>query len=367
MGGHVLKIDRRKTALILCAALALLLPRVRTIVISFALALFLAGCLQRPIEGARRHHVPRVVTALALLVLVLAPLAALTGYGVYRLLHSARAMLELLLPLLRENGSFEDWLYRFVTSLPPDLQTLLEGMLATLTAQKDALLGQLVGKLGEWSSSFLSALPGQLAKTGFFLLFFLFCAIGYPEIRGMLRALLPGDWLRWLGKFQRETKQRLGRWCSAEARLVALIFGELALGLSMLRLESWLWMAAMIALVDMVPLVGSGIILLPWAAARFLLGHPVQAVGLVLLWFCAWFTRTVLEPRLVGHQLQLPTAISFLAAIVGANVWGLKGLILFPVLAAVVIGLLSREKKGAAPKSGALDAWDRSDQWIIRH
>ena len=101
----------------------------------------------------------------------------------------------------------------------------------------------------------------------------------------------------------------------------------------------------------MIPLVGSGLILLPWAALRYLMNAKLQALGLVLIWICVWATRTLLEPRLVGRHLQLPTALSFFAAILGASVWGLKGLILFPVLSAVLVGFLTVDQRDRQPLS----------------
>ena len=84
-------------------------------------------------------------------------------------------------------------------------------------------------------------------------------------------------------------------------------------------------------------MIGSGLILLPWALVCLLVGERLPALGLGLLWLFVWLTRTLLEPRLVGRQLQLPTALSFLTAVLGLQLWGLKGLILFPVLAAAAV------------------------------
>ena len=102
-------------------------------------------------------------------------------------------------------------------------------------------------------------------------------------------------------------------------------------------MEHWGLLAVFIALVDLLPMIGSGLILLPWALVCLLLGEHLPALGLGLLWLCVWLTRTLLEPRLVGRQLQLPTAISFLTAVLGLRLWGLKGLILFPVFVAAAV------------------------------
>ncbi len=343
--------DRRKITLIACAA-ALLIPAVRGVLLPFLLALFLAGCMQRPIAALERRRVPRWLTAVGLLLLCLAPLLLLLCYWAYALVGAAQSCLRLLLPLFNGENGLEDWLYRWLTAMPPALREACSAALTELSARSDELLTGALSRLGEFSSGWLAALPGRLADAGLFLLFFLFCAIGYPELRSLLRAVLPAEWQVWVARIRREAVCRLGQWCGAELRLVGLICAELAIGLALLRVEGWPLLALTIALVDLIPLVGSGLLLLPWAAVQLLTGHTAQAAGLALLWACVWLTRTLLEPKMVGRQLQLPTAVSFLAAILGARLWGLKGLILFPVLAAVAVGLLGRERTPSVKERG---------------
>lgn len=336
-----MKINRRKLALILCVGVILLIPQLRSAILPFALALFLAGCLQRPMARLEHCRIPRWLSALAILLMLLTPLVLLLGYGLLSLARSVRDVAQSVIPMLQSQNFLDNWLYRVMTALPPTFQELCLNAFQALSQQKEQLLGQLLTRLGSWSSNLLAALPTHLGETGLFLLSFLFCAISYPEVSALLRKILPLDWQRWAGKVQRTAAHQLGHWFRAEGKLVGLIFSELALGLALLGIRRWLFFAALIALVDLLPLVGSGLMLLPWAAVRFLLGEQLQALGLVLIWLCVWTTRTVLEPRLIGRQLQLPSAISFFAAILGAKLWGLKGLVLFPVLAAVAISFLT--------------------------
>ncbi|MDD7222595.1 MAG: AI-2E family transporter [Eubacteriales bacterium] len=328
---------RRKLLLGVCAAATVLIPALRTTVLSFALALFLAGCLQRPMIRLQRRGVPRVISAPAFLLLGLVPLIAMLAGGIFYGLRGVQQLAGTLLPLLGTRPAGEDWLYRLITALPPSVQDVCFAMLDKLAGQGDALAGELLQRLALWSSEALTALPKKMGSTGLFLLFFLFCAIGYPELHGLLERILPEDWRIGLGKIQRITAARLGLWLRAESKLVVLIALELAIGLAALRVDHWGLLAVFIALVDLLPMIGSGLILLPWALVCLLLGEHLPALGLGLLWLCVWLTRTLLEPRLVGRQLQLPTAISFLTAVLGLRLWGLKGLILFPVLAAAAV------------------------------
>ena len=77
-----MRINHQKAVLILCAAAILLIPVLRSAVLPFALALFLAGCFQRPMAKLEMRHIPRWLSSLAILLIGLAPLLLLLGYGI---------------------------------------------------------------------------------------------------------------------------------------------------------------------------------------------------------------------------------------------------------------------------------------------
>ena len=83
-----MRINHQKAVLILCAAAILLIPVLRSAVLPFALALFLAGCFQRPMAKLEKRHIPRWLSSLAILLIGLAPLLLLLGYGILSLAHS---------------------------------------------------------------------------------------------------------------------------------------------------------------------------------------------------------------------------------------------------------------------------------------
>lgn len=323
------------------------------------MALFLAACLQRPIQAGLARHIPRIVTALAILCLFLVPVAAALAYGLYRALSAAASAMDQLIPFVR-GISWDEWFYRFTTALPPDAQAFLLNAVESLSDQSDVILTKLAAKLGTFSADKLANLPARIGSVALFILFYLFCAIGYPQTKHFLLSVLPKDWSVWLQRLTGIAKQQLINWCRAEGKLVFFVFGELSIGLCLLRTQAWLWIALCIAFVDMIPFIGAGLILFPWSLIQFLSGNRIHAIGIILLWSIVWITRTLMEPKLIGKHLQLPSAISFLSAVIGAKVWGLKGLIFFPVLTAVMIHVFAQEKKGTTPSSGALDKNIRS-------
>ena len=121
--------------------------------------------------------------------------------------------------------------------------------------------------------------------------------------------------------------------------IVLLLLGFLLIGIP----RALLW-AALVALVDAVPVLGTGTVLVPWALVRFLQGDVLQGAGLLATFSVAWLVRSVLEPRIVGRSLGLDPLISLVAFYVGFKLWGIPGMILAPMAAALIKSLLDNSQ-----------------------
>lgn len=338
-----MKLVRRKIMILALFFLLLALPTTRGIVTSFLFAFLLGGCFQRPIQYLEKHHIPRWLSSLLILFFLLAPVCLLLGYGVFVLLQSLQTLLSSLVQSLTQSFCPRDWFEPFLTALPPQVQGTIHSITEQLHSQSGELLRTILTQLGTVSSGWVMALPNALSAFGLFLLFLFFCSMGYSELYAMLLQLLPSDWRRQLEQFRRETHKRLVSWSKAQLKLSGILWVELTVGLFMLRISHAPLIASVIVLVDVIPMIGSGLVLIPWAGALYIMQQPVMALGIFLLWIVAWSTRAFLEPKLVGNHLHLPTCLSLLSALLGAKLWGLKGLILFPVLTAVLISYLPND------------------------
>lgn len=98
-----------------------------------------------------------------------------------------------------------------------------------------------------------------------------------------------------------------------------ITFGELALGLLLLRVDLALVLSALIALVDALPVLGTGTVLVPWALVSLLGGNWKLALGLAVLYGVIWLVRSLLEPRLIGSRVGLPPLAALLSLYVGLS------------------------------------------------
>ena len=105
----------------------------------------------------------------------------------------------------------------------------------------------------------------------------------------------------------------------------------LTVGFLILRVDYPLLFGLIIALIDALPALGTGLILIPWALFMYLQGNSFLGTGLLLLYGAAALLRTALEPRLLGKQMGLDPLLTLLALYGGYRLLGIPGMILFPI------------------------------------
>ena len=112
---------------------------------------------------------------------------------------------------------------------------------------------------------------------------------------------------------------------------MTVTFLLLTAGLLVLQVDYPLLFGLAIALIDALPVFGSGTVLIPWGLMQFLRGKTFLGVGLLCLYGAAALTRTALEPRMLGKQMGLDPLLTLLALYAGYHFLGVLGMILFPI------------------------------------
>ena len=114
--------------------------------------------------------------------------------------------------------------------------------------------------------------------------------------------------------------------------LVMLItFAEISAGLLIIRVENALLIAMVIAVFDILPIVGSGMILAPWAVILLIQGQTGRGIGIVILYAVVVIARQIMEPKLVGKRVGLHPLATLICLWVGAKALGIAGMFGFPI------------------------------------
>lgn len=307
----------------------------------FLIALGLAALLERPVDFLiHRLRLKRwMAAALCTLLLLLALGGIFLGLA-WRLWYEGTLLLNRLPTLLAGlpalGGQVEQWAYRFIIAAPPQMQQPLWDALDTFLSRGTALPQWLYTTLLGHASALLAALPNWtlfLFTTG---LATYFSSAGRPALLSFFRRQIPPAWRPAFRKGLRRLRATFTNWLKAQGTLMLITFFELAVGFLVLGVELPILLAALTALVDALPVFGTGTVLLPWAVAEFLSGHIPQALELGGLYLVISAVRSLLEPKLVGDRVGLPPLAALLCMYVGFQAFGVAGMILSPLCAIFV-------------------------------
>ena len=307
----------------------------------FLLALGAASLLEPLIEAARRRlHLRRGFTAAVLtLVLVgglLAMLIVLAVQVVEQAVSLVSSLPALLAALPDTLASLERRLESFCAACPEGVGRAARGLLASFPEEAARLAGQVSSAVLQEAGRAMGALPQILLACGTTVLAVFFTLSAYPEVMGFFRRQLGPQRLDRARGVKANVFATLGKWLKAECILLAATFCQLLLGLVLMRQEYALLLAALIALIDALPVFGTGTVLVPWAALACLLGNVPKGIALLALFAVISVVHSVLEPKLMASQAGLPPLASLAAMYVGFCAMGVTGMVLAPVLLLLV-------------------------------
>lgn len=201
---------------------------------------------------------------------------------------------------------------------------------ARLTAGAQEAAGALSARLLDWTGQAVSAVPFFLLTVLFTVLSSVFISLDYTQVACFLLRQLPPAVRAAFFECKDFLSGTLLRLARAYLVLFLLTWAQLWLGLWLLGVPQPLGAAALTALLDALPILGTGIILLPWSALSLLRGKLALAAGLLLLYGIVLLVRNLLEPRIVGKSIGLHPLITTLAMYAGLRLGGVVGLALAP-------------------------------------
>ncbi len=219
-------------------------------------------------------------------------------------------------------------------------------ILSQLPVLLEKLLESLALKLPQWIARLVGFFPRFLLSLFIFLISCYYFSCDADRFAGTIQKYVSEEKLAFLSRTKKRFCRALGQFTRAYLILYLLVFAMLFLGLILLRVSNAVGLAATIALVDALPVLGTGTVLIPWALIAFLTGESARAGGLLLLYAIILVTRQILEPKIVGDAIGLHPIISLLLVISGLSFFGLAGMILLPLGGVCIAKALEEENKG---------------------
>ncbi|MBP3950452.1 sporulation integral membrane protein YtvI [Bacillus suaedae] len=219
----------------------------------------------------------------------------------------------------------------FIDNLNTTQRTALEDGIEQIGVQFAAILGAIGQTLANSLSNVVSVLPLTLTVLIFILLALYFISKDWNRFRASLRKKLPPSLLKSTSHVVSDLKTKVVGFAYAQLILISITAGVNLIGFIILKVEHPLTIALIVGLVDLLPYLGTGIILVPWAIFSLLTGEAFFGIGLLILYGITILLRQLVEPKVLSSNLGLNPLATLISLFVGLQLFGIIGLIIGPV------------------------------------
>ena len=191
----------------------------------------------------------------------------------------------------------------------------------------------------------ISALPEIILGIFVVFLSLFYFAKDYEKISKAIRMHLPKKLSMMLPGIKNDIILVVTRYMKSYLLLLIITFAEMFSGFLILGIENSFVLAIIISVVDFLPILGVGTVLVPWSAILYIDGQNALATGLLVLFIVSYVIRQYAEPRIISAQMEVHPLVTLFAMYAGLKLAGFAGLILAPLVAFVVKTIYRSYKK----------------------
>ncbi len=202
-------------------------------------------------------------------------------------------------------------------------------------------VASLSAKLTSWVASFFVKLPEIIFVTVIFIMASFYISADVDKVNKYISSLFPERLARRLGSFKNKILNTAARYLRAYLILLCITFVELLISFLILKIDYALLLAAIIALLDILPAIGVGTVLLPWAAILLFRGNIKLAIALIVVYVIITVIRQVAESYIIGTQLGISALATLFAVYVGFRIAGILGMVVAPLAALLIKNAIS--------------------------
>lgn len=235
----------------------------------------------------------------------------------------------------------------FFNDMPEELSALADSFFKKAS---DTMISAVTGFVSDSAAYIAGRMPGILLSCIVSAVAACYIAADFPSLirfaRGVIGPRVYGN-IRKVKEIFVTSVFKLGK---GYAILMLMTFAELLAGFYLLGIKHALLLAALTAMIDILPVLGTGTVLVPWAAVLFILGDIGTAGGITVLYAVITVIRNFAEPRIIGGQMGINPLFTLLAMFIGIKLFGVAGIFLLPVALIVTVKYYKDEMESETEK-----------------
>lgn len=355
MGEQFDKIEKRRQFIInvlywgIIAALILLVLRVsEPVLVPLIISFIIAWILAKPIAWiSERIHLKKPVVALVIVLLFY----IIIGTVISRLFMHGYAYVRnfvLAFPKVYETSispvleNFLNWFDETCSKIDPSLM----GMFQEKSDNILTSLGGLVSGISSGTITIVSdmavSIPKILMKTLITLVLTVFMTMDIHNIVNFWSRQIPEKSKKLFWEIKVYLKGTVLKCLKSYLMIMGITFVEVTVGFLILGVKNAPLVAALVAVIDILPILGTGTVVIPWAVLSLIRKDFFMAAGLIILYIVVLVIRQIIEPKIVGTQLVLHPVVTLAGMVVGLSFGGILGMFAVPIAFSCIINLNER-------------------------
>ena len=171
-----------------------------------------------------------------------------------------------------------------------------------------------------------------------------FMSISFPKVKGFILAQFKTQQQSLILDIKNTLFDTVGKYLRSYSILMFITFAELLVFFLIFGFKPALPLAFLIAIVDILPVLGVGTILIPWSFISLLSGAPWKALILICMYIIITIVRQVLEPKVIGDHVGMMPILTLFCIWVGLKLFGFGGMFLIPITVVILKNLHESEK-----------------------
>ena len=339
-----------KACVNLIAAVAIVLgglfivPKIIPLFMPFIIGWFLACLANPPVRFfEEKIKIKRKAGSALVIVSVIAGICFLIYAVGSRLIKELIGMLRVMPEIWHEIeiefvGLSQKW-SKVINSLPKEVIEKAEELGETIGTEMSVIVGELSVPTADAVGNFAQNIPGIIIAVIMCLLSAYFFVAEKDYVSNLLKKIIPFSWTKKCLLLKKTTIDVIVGYLKAQFKIEVWVYLILAVGLMLLKVRYGYLIAVPIALLDILPVFGTGAVLMPWTMFKLLSGDYMYALGLLIIWGVSQLVRQVIQPKMIGDSMGMPPIPTLVLLYVGYKVAGVIGMIVAVPLGILVLAM----------------------------
>lgn len=232
----------------------------------------------------------------------------------------------------------------YLQDIDPEIVEVVDRLMREMVSNLEKMISSLSVAAVRLVSGIITGLPNVILSIILTVVSTFFISMDYDRVMGFLKGRLPASVQNTVSETVTTGLDSIRKILGSYILILFMSFAELSAGFLLLRIPYAVGVALLVAVIDIMPVLGTGLILIPWAIIAAILGSYGMAIGVALLYVVMLVVRNTVEPKLVGQQMGLHPLATLMSMFVGLQLFGLIGLFGFPVALSLCLKLTKGSK-----------------------